>query len=76
MMSSSSADDDRPGRKANGKFVEPKLQIHIGRKLREYYAEIAAEPVPDRFKALLDQLEKAEVPAGDTPTKPTPGETE
>lgn len=75
-MMSSSADDERPGRSANGKFVEPKLQIHIGRKLREYYAEIAAEPVPDRFKALLDQLEGAEPKVGDTPAKPVPGETE
>lgn len=29
----------------------------IGRKLREYYNEVAKEPVPDRFTALLDQLE-------------------
>jgi hypothetical protein len=29
----------------------------IGRKLREYYDEVAKEPVPDRFKALLDALE-------------------
>jgi Anti-sigma factor NepR len=36
-----------------------KLQAHelIGRKLREYYDEVAKQPVPDRFSALLDQLE-------------------
>jgi hypothetical protein len=30
----------------------------IGRKLREFYDQAAAEPVPDRFTALLDQLER------------------
>lgn len=29
----------------------------IGRKLREYYDEVAKQPVPDRFMALLDALE-------------------
>lgn len=29
----------------------------IGRKLREYYDEVAKQPVPDRFTALLDALE-------------------
>jgi hypothetical protein len=72
MMSSSSSDNDRPGHDANGKFVEPKLQAHIGQKLREYYDHLAAEPVPDRFKALLDQLENAEA----KPAKPPVGETE
>ena len=72
MMSCSSSDNDRPGREANGKFIEPKLQAHIGQKLREYYDHLAAEPVPDRFKALLDQLENAEV----KPAQSTAGETE
>jgi hypothetical protein len=29
----------------------------IGRKLREYYDEVAKQPVPDRFTALLNALE-------------------
>lgn len=32
----------------------------IGRKLRQFYDEIASESVPDRFAQLLDQLDKAE----------------
>ena len=32
----------------------------IGRKLREYFTELEAPSVPDRFDALLSQLEKAE----------------
>lgn len=47
-------DDDSPA------ALDPRLQAHIGRKLREYYNEITAQPVPDRFKALLDQLESRE----------------
>lgn len=32
----------------------------IGKKLRENYDEILNEPVPDRFAALLQELEKSE----------------
>ncbi len=42
--------------------LEPLLQAHIGRKLREYYDSAAREPVPDRFKMLLDRLEAGEQP--------------
>ncbi|WP_306117515.1 MULTISPECIES: NepR family anti-sigma factor [unclassified Roseitalea] len=34
----------------------------IGEKLRESYEEVVNAPVPDRFKALLDQLEQNEKP--------------
>lgn len=50
----SATDDDSPA------ALDPRLQAHIGRKLREYFDEISAQPVPDRFKALLDQLESRE----------------
>ncbi|WP_062227306.1 NepR family anti-sigma factor [Aureimonas frigidaquae] len=32
----------------------------IGRRLRAYYEDVAAEPVPDRFLSLLDALDAAE----------------
>lgn len=32
----------------------------IGEKLRENYDQILNEPVPDRFAALLEELEKSE----------------
>lgn len=35
----------------------------IGRKLKQYYDELVSDEVPDRFAALLAQLERAE-PAG------------
>jgi Anti-sigma factor NepR len=33
----------------------------IGEKLRAYYEHVASEPVPDRFAALLAQLEAKSV---------------
>ena len=39
---------------ASGK--PPVLDI-IGRRLRDYYDEVARQPVPDRFVDLLNQLE-------------------
>lgn len=35
----------------------------IGRKLKQYYDELVSDEVPDRFAALLSQLEKAETVA-------------
>jgi hypothetical protein len=32
----------------------------IGRKLKQYYDELVSDEVPDRFAALLSQLESAE----------------
>ncbi len=63
-------EDDRFPRKPVLK-IEGKLQAQIGERLRTYYASIASEPVPDRFKALLDQLESAEksTPAAPGPAK-------
>ena len=34
------------------------LQVHIGRKLRAVYDEVANEAVPERFLRLLDELER------------------
>ncbi len=67
LMMSSSSGGERPGRQAAEQFVEPKFQARIGQKLREYYDQISSEPVPDRFKALLDQLASAE--GADTGTR-------
>ncbi len=33
------------------------LGEHIGKELRELYAEVVAQPVPDRFLELLNKLE-------------------
>lgn len=38
----------------------------ISQKLRDYYDSVKAEPIPDRFLDLLEQMDKAEAAAGKT----------
>jgi len=38
----------------------------VGNKLKQVYADIVAEPVPDRFTDLLDQLESEQNSSEDT----------
>lgn len=38
--------------------LEAELQAHIGRQLRAVYDEVVSEAVPDRFRLLLDELER------------------
>lgn len=38
--------------------LEPDLQAHIGKQLRRMYDAMTREPVPERFKLLLDRLEE------------------
>lgn len=33
----------------------------IGKRLKAYYDDVASEPVPDRFLALLDALDAVEI---------------
>ena len=42
--------------------LEPLLQAHIGKQLRQMYDSMVREPVPERFKLLLDRLEAGEAP--------------
>lgn len=47
-------------RRTGGGAGEPPLpaeaQVRIGNRLRSMYRDIVAEPVPDRFLSLLEQL--------------------
>ncbi len=36
------------------------IQYHLGRRLKASYDELVRQPVPDRFRQLLDELEKRE----------------
>jgi hypothetical protein len=47
--------------------LEPLLQAHIGKQLREMFGAMANEPVPDKFRELLDKLEAGEHPATPPP---------
>jgi hypothetical protein len=39
--------------------AKPEVSDLIGQRLRNYYDEVAKEPVPDRFLDLLNKLEAA-----------------
>jgi hypothetical protein len=40
--------------------VGPDVQGHLGRKLKASYDELVRQPVPDRFRQLLEELERRE----------------
>jgi hypothetical protein len=52
--------------------LEPMLQAHIGRKLRELFDSAAQQPPPERFRILLDQLASGEPcpPPAYSPSQP------
>ena len=56
---------DGPGREPGEPFGRD-VQSHIGRQLRAIYDGVVAQPVPDRFLELLNELERssAETTAG------------
>lgn len=54
------AQDDMPGRDRKKPRLNDLAASQIGKKLRAQFDEVLAEPVPDRFVALLNELEAAE----------------
>ncbi len=40
-----------------GATLQPQFQDHIGRQLRAVYDDVLSQPVPDRFRALLETLD-------------------
>jgi hypothetical protein len=53
--------EDPEGTPAPGPSLQPQLQDHIGRQLRAVYDDILSQPVPDRFRELMEKLaEKTE----------------
>ena len=44
--------------------LTPAVQKHIGNLLKASFQDLLVEPVPDRFSALLEQLEQAETKKG------------
>ena len=51
-------------RKSNGDAREPavddEIQLHLGQKLKDTYADLIKQPVPDKFRQLLEDLEREE----------------
>lgn len=46
----------------NQSLARPEVSDLIGQRLRKFYDGVSQQPVPDRFVALLEQLEKATPP--------------
>lgn len=61
-MSSEDVNDEAPR-------LPRDAQARIGARLRQMYDSVVQEPIPDRFKALLDQLQG---PPGEEPRTSAP----
>jgi hypothetical protein len=40
--------------------IDAPIQRHIGQKLKDSYEDLVNQPVPDRFRQLLEELERQE----------------
>jgi hypothetical protein len=58
-MESRSTPQDR---KAPRGMIDRSLQAQLGRQLRAIFADVADEPVPERFIKLLEELAAREKP--------------
>jgi hypothetical protein len=52
-------EQDHPPAAAGSDFA---LHEHIGRQLRGIFDEVVTQPVPDKFRKLLDELERKQGP--------------
>ncbi len=52
------ADAPEKAKKTGKPAKAGQLNEHIGKELRAMFDDVVAEPVPDRFRQLLDALEK------------------
>ena len=80
MNNIKAAPDGTPERRPSGKRrahkpVVAQLDTHIGKELRELYASILDEPIPDRFLSLIQSFQDHNEPEGGNP-KPTGSRTE
>ena len=53
------AGPDKPDEDAD-ENVDPIIGDAVGGQLKSFYSDLAKAPVPDRFSALIEQLEKSE----------------
>lgn len=66
MMGPGNRKDDLAARTDGAqKPSSTKVHLHIGSKLRLMFDEVVREPIPDKFKLLLEDLEKTKKPVGD-----------
>jgi hypothetical protein len=50
------------GKKNKAPALPPDVQAKIGEKLKAIYDDVVRQPVPDRFKDLLSQLDTTSAP--------------
>ena len=57
--------DGAPRRRQGGagagdlrQWMKPQVQEHIGRQLRAVYDDVLKQPVPDRFRELMEKLDQ------------------
>ena len=62
-----STEDTHPietARTSNGEAresaVDNDIQLHLGQKLKDTYDDLIKQPVPDKFRQLLEDLERQE----------------
>jgi hypothetical protein len=53
-------DDEVEGTTKEMPRLDSQVRAHLGRLVRVQYATLVAEPVPERFLTLLEQLEREE----------------
>jgi Anti-sigma factor NepR len=52
--------DDADREQPSDRTVGQEIQNHLGRKLKATYDDLVQQPVPDKFRQLLDELERQE----------------
>jgi hypothetical protein len=52
------ADGASKGRDQNTSRMKPQVQEHIGRQLRAVYDDVLKQPLPDRFRELMEKLDQ------------------
>lgn len=52
------AESDGSSTKAGTPRMKPQVQEHIGRQLRAVYDDVLKQPLPDRFRELMEKLDE------------------
>ena len=61
------------GKKNKAPALPPDVQVKIGEKLKAIYDDVVRQPVPDRFRDLLSQLDAAPIAGGDASSRAVVG---
>ncbi len=52
------ADRGSQDRETSSNRMKPQVQEHIGRQLRAVYDDVLKQPLPDRFRELMEKLDQ------------------